>query len=458
MTRGVSAERGSGSVADKLRELRTSFDEPRAPVVHQTPASKAPTEAAGYIRSRSVYETPISKAPPTEAADYNRSQSVDSKWDMLAFSDPPSEPAATRRVTVDDSAICMEKKRQRNAVKLPHIGNATTDTCSQRNRRVSLMEVGNPPMDERDTGIAAKRRIRMSLELPNEEPPKEVASTNQMLRFRSPSVRRASLQADLASGEAADVLGRPGFVEPDRPGCLKFEDKQGAPVYVPRKTLEEIKRFFLNLDADHDGVVDVQEVEKYSSTATCESTPASYILAASFPELRNQKDVRRLERALREKKILTFPDLLKAAYPRIKNEDFGRLASEVDHLEKDWELLANPQGVAAERNQRARETDDWKQWIDEMWPIWDADGSGELDEEEFKSVVQDIGASPEDAEEFFVQIDMDGSGTISVQEFHDWWIGKGMFAQYTVINGGARERETKPIQSGFLPKIRPRHS
>lgn len=444
------------SLADKLRELKTSFDEALAPVMRQTPATKSPTEVAGDEGAQRLHQSPATKTP-TEIAGDNRGQSLDENWDMFAFSDPPSDRAVTRRATLDGPLISVEKKQQGNTVKLPPVGNVT-DRSAQKKPRISLVEVGNPPIVDRVTGIVAQRRIRMSLDMHNEEPAKAVASTNQKQHFRLNSIRRVSLLADLTSGQAAEVLGKPSFVEPDRPGCLKYEDKQGAAVYVPRKTLVEIKRFFLSLDADHDGVVDVGEVAKYSSSASCESTPASYILAASFPDLTNHKEVRRLERALREKKILTFPDLLKAAFPRIKNEDLCSLASEVDHLEKDWELLANPKEVVAERSKRARETDDWERWIDELWPLWDADGNGELDEEEFKSVVQDIGASPEDADTFFAQIDTDGSGTISMQEFHDWWIGKGIFAQYTVINGGAHDRETKPMQSSFLPKILPRHS
>ncbi|KAK3256915.1 hypothetical protein CYMTET_33976 [Cymbomonas tetramitiformis] len=42
-------------------------------------------------------------------------------------------------------------------------------------------------------------------------------------------------------------------------------------------------------------------------------------------------------------------------------------------------------------------------------------------------VMSQLGSSLEDYSEFYQEIDADNSGTISKQEFKDWWVGRGQY-------------------------------
>eukprot|EP00854_Cymbomonas_tetramitiformis_P007012 gene7012-8362_t len=65
--------------------------------------------------------------------------------------------------------------------------------------------------------------------------------------------------------------------------------------------------------------------------------------------------------------------------------------------------------------------------VEKMWVIWDKDASGELDAREFKDVLMDLGVgedNPEEVAEVYRQVDTDGSGFISIDEFKHWWFSK----------------------------------
>ncbi|GAX84015.1 hypothetical protein CEUSTIGMA_g11440.t1 [Chlamydomonas eustigma] len=59
--------------------------------------------------------------------------------------------------------------------------------------------------------------------------------------------------------------------------------------------------------------------------------------------------------------------------------------------------------------------------IRDLFKIFDADGSGELDRDEFIELLQTAGWSEEDAIEIFEEVDEDGGGSIGLDEFEHWW-------------------------------------
>lgn len=58
----------------------------------------------------------------------------------------------------------------------------------------------------------------------------------------------------------------------------------------------------------------------------------------------------------------------------------------------------------------------------ELFAIYDADGSGELDREEMLQVLSDAGFGGEEAEEIYDVMNSDGEGGISLAEFEEWWM------------------------------------
>jgi hypothetical protein len=56
----------------------------------------------------------------------------------------------------------------------------------------------------------------------------------------------------------------------------------------------------------------------------------------------------------------------------------------------------------------------------------DADASGELDASEFGEVLRELGVDDaEERETMFREMDADGGGTVSWEEFREWWFGEG---------------------------------
>ncbi|KAK3232639.1 hypothetical protein CYMTET_7645 [Cymbomonas tetramitiformis] len=173
--------------------------------------------------------------------------------------------------------------------------------------------------------------------------------------------------------------------------------------------------------------------------------PGAMALAANFPGETGASMVRRIEKAIRHKNGITFPEMLSIAYPKVRDQDIESFADAVKAKDKDWELLANPVFVADERRRAAEELESWSSWIDAMWPTWDVDNSGELDEHEFKAVIRDLGGSSEDVDIFFKQVDVDSSGAISREEFNDWWLGQGSHAHSSIV-GKKKSSSLTPLE------------
>ena len=56
----------------------------------------------------------------------------------------------------------------------------------------------------------------------------------------------------------------------------------------------------------------------------------------------------------------------------------------------------------------------------------DSDASGELDASEFGEVLRELGVDDaEEREAMFREMDTDGGGTVSWEEFREWWFGEG---------------------------------
>eukprot|EP00959_Pyramimonas_sp_CCMP1952_P463983 9485834-Pyramimonas_sp.AAC.1 len=68
--------------------------------------------------------------------------------------------------------------------------------------------------------------------------------------------------------------------------------------------------------------------------------------------------------------------------------------------------------------------------MNDLWTKWDVGGMGEINEKQFKDVLLYLGLDdPADWDEFYEQIDADGSGSICKDEFIAWWFSDLKFMQ-----------------------------
>ena len=83
--------------------------------------------------------------------------------------------------------------------------------------------------------------------------------------------------------------------------------------------------------------------------------------------------------------------------------------------------------------------------VESVARIYDENGDGTLDAEEFSSGIATPGWSTSDAQQIFEDIDEDGSSLVSLQEFIRWFAESGK----TINASGSREpsdTDTKSIE------------
>lgn len=142
-------------------------------------------------------------------------------------------------------------------------------------------------------------------------------------------------------------------------------------------------------------------------------------------------NVKKLDYLLTTVTEFTFHHFLQLAFPTAPAKAISKMFESV----RDTSEVSDEDTLqAAWREQMQLRAAEQIQWVKTMWPVWDSDGSGELDEKEFKAIVQSIGASINDAERFFTEIDTDTNGTISMQEFLNWWLGRGTKSYPSFLN------------------------
>mmetsp|Transcript_9490 Transcript_9490/g.24197 ORF Transcript_9490/g.24197 Transcript_9490/m.24197 type:complete len:1454 (-) Transcript_9490:818-5179(-) len=60
--------------------------------------------------------------------------------------------------------------------------------------------------------------------------------------------------------------------------------------------------------------------------------------------------------------------------------------------------------------------------VRDLFAIYDEDGTGSLEEDEFAQVLSLAGFGPEESRSIFKQVDVDGGGSVELDEFEAWWI------------------------------------
>ncbi|KAK3271026.1 hypothetical protein CYMTET_20608 [Cymbomonas tetramitiformis] len=180
---------------------------------------------------------------------------------------------------------------------------------------------------------------------------------------------------------------------------------------VPHKDVRHLRDYFDDLDTDQSGTVDLDEMTAHMmKTMVHDATPSVDQRDVYFPP----SILGVFKQHIEEREELHFEDMIKIVYPKATNKEASLMAKAMEPVK-----VATPPKLGYDKEE---ELD-----VEKMWVIWDKDASGELDAREFKDVLMDLGVgedNPEEVAEVYRQVDTDGSGFISIDEFKHWWFSK----------------------------------
>lgn len=172
--------------------------------------------------------------------------------------------------------------------------------------------------------------------------------------------------------------------------------------HVTIKDLKLLKNCFDSLDVDSSGQVDIMEITNHLNAQSSNG--------ASFPP----SLLRRMATRANLGDQLTFADTLSLCYPHANR-------SEIIAMDN----MIRPKEEAEEGN--AIDPDEELD-VEQMWKLWDMDGSGELDAYELKQALRSLITCKRefsirlaDFDDIFESMDLDKSGTIDIDEFKTWW-------------------------------------
>lgn len=187
-----------------------------------------------------------------------------------------------------------------------------------------------------------------------------------------------------------------------RPGLDPHNYIETSNGRVRRKSIERLRNIFSDLDCNGDGKITKEEMEQAMARSTSKvykSTHGQLLVETFYSRVLQKKG----------KDGLTFKDILRLMYPNKSADDY-----------KNLDIGTAPQVQIVEDAPNPVKEED----VDEMFDIWDEDGSGQLDKEEFKQMLRKLGVSDEaELEDYFNEIDQDGGGTVTVEELKEWWFG-----------------------------------
>ncbi|KAK3261007.1 hypothetical protein CYMTET_30068 [Cymbomonas tetramitiformis] len=151
-----------------------------------------------------------------------------------------------------------------------------------------------------------------------------------------------------------------------------------------------------------------------------------------------------MEKALKDNNTaieISFTDFLKLIYPRAAKEAITLM----------YDLVVDKASVSEILKQRKRR-ENAITWVEERWLVWDADLSGQISEDEFDEVLDDMGLGHLDQKALralFNEIDLDGNGTLSKEEVLDWWVNKQNFLRPDQVKVQDSETPRAVLDSPF---------
>eukprot|EP00798_Chlamydomonas_sp_ICE-L_P004960 gene4960-34740_t len=95
-----------------------------------------------------------------------------------------------------------------------------------------------------------------------------------------------------------------------------------------------------------------------------------------------------------------------------------------------------------------------------IYKVFDRDGSGSLDEDEFVAVLSTAGFSFAESLQIFNEVNTDGDDGVSLEEFETWWIATHMHSEQQATPTSSRDPATAnqtPATATYDTATRTRH-
>mmetsp|Transcript_23288 Transcript_23288/g.59529 ORF Transcript_23288/g.59529 Transcript_23288/m.59529 type:complete len:329 (-) Transcript_23288:462-1448(-) len=180
-------------------------------------------------------------------------------------------------------------------------------------------------------------------------------------------------------------------------GSLAMNSRSGTNAFglqvVRRRSMQRLWQAYRDVDADGDGYVSLAEFKRYVKRT---QQHVASMATSIFYSLDKKKEG-----------TITFPGLLEAMFPAASREDIHILMR-----------MARPKGFMVHQ----KPDDNLMKEIRDIFSIYDDNRSGTLDFDEFTHALALIGFDEAEAASMFKEIDKDGSGEVSYQEFEFWYI------------------------------------
>lgn len=185
------------------------------------------------------------------------------------------------------------------------------------------------------------------------------------------------------------------------------------------KEVNNLRKYFEEMDLNGDGTIEPEEIRRKAKEAyrLKEMRAHGEISDEDWVSIKNRLEAVGLlnpvliniaEMAPKVgHEALNWKALLQLAYPKASEEGLEGLLAVHEKQKEDAHLQATSNEMAD---------------LKALWSMWDADGSGELDPEEFRRALAMLNISAAEAETVYHSIDDDGNGFISLDEFARWWL------------------------------------
>ncbi|KAK3263607.1 hypothetical protein CYMTET_11207 [Cymbomonas tetramitiformis] len=311
----------------------------------------------------------------------------------------------------------------------------SANTRDFRKRGIRTSRSSDPGVSR---GIAARSP---AIDKPMPRIPSGRCEESRRATFTQASPVRAHPTKGFAEGSASveqvlyeqnrTVVPRPAALARGRRSPTKelfqYVDVRGNSTSCHISSLLQLWVLFSNIDSSQNGKVDMMEVDTFAKGVFSESL-GSMSCAALFNGQVGSKTLpvflKNLKLALRQNSELTFVEFLQLVHPEADRDTLDRMHMVVMRAERFKDIKVKEEKQNRHDQALAEEIATQAPWVDTMWIKWDTDGNGELDREEFAACLADICGEDvveHDLDEYFDQINVDGSGLISKEQFSRWW-------------------------------------